>query len=102
LIVALSVSLGPGAGSPHFKVGRPGDKVVLGRWSCTAALPALLRHDTVWVWERWPAPGARSPGRVADRVAGADGLAVVAASPGCDRLLVTRRGNKPVVIEPLS
>jgi hypothetical protein len=90
--VAASIALtivGPGRASPRYGLGQPGDQVVYGRWHCEpVALPALLRPSTgtVWVWDHWPAPGSRSPGRMLAR---ARRLAVQPGPPGCDRLIIT-------------
>ena len=45
----------------RYRIGSPGDTVVLGRWDCgPIALPALLHPGTgqVWVFDRWPVDGA--------------------------------------------
>lgn len=86
----------------HFRIGRPGDVVVLGRWQCHAALPALLQPATgrVWVFDSWPAGGASQPGRLVAQVPAAVSLRVDPDASGCDRLQVTRRGGAAVVVHP--
>lgn len=46
-------------GATWFRVGDPGDAVVLGHWGCAeVATPAVLRPATgeVFVFDRWPTP----------------------------------------------
>lgn len=83
----------------HYKVGAPGDVVVLGRWGCgPIALPALLRPASgeVWIFDRWPTPSADVAARSLGRVPGARSLRVVAGRDGCDTLEAQRAGAAPV------
>jgi hypothetical protein len=86
----------------RFQVSEPDDPVVAGRWTCGTPLPAVLRPTTgeVWVWDGWPRGRQSLIGRLASRVAGATSLRVVAASPSCDTLVITRRAGPPVAIDP--
>jgi tRNA A-37 threonylcarbamoyl transferase component Bud32 len=87
--IALTVAVRPSPASPRFELGQSGDQVVFGRWHCEPGrLPALLRRSsgTVWVWDHWPAPGKRSPGRTLTR---GQRLTVQPGPPGCDRLIIT-------------
>jgi hypothetical protein len=86
----------------QFQVSGPEDPVVGGRWTCGTVLPALLRPATgeVWVWDGWPRGRRPLIGRLASRVAGATSLRAIAAGPGCDTLLITRRAGPPVAIDP--
>ncbi len=81
----------------QFSLGGPSsDPLVLGRWTCGPALPALLRVDRgeVWVWDRWPADGAAAAARLAGRIEGAETLRVVAGASGCDHLSVIERDGE--------
>lgn len=80
----------------------PGERpmAVLGRWGCGPARPAVLdaRSGTIWAFPSWPSAGAAVSARVVARVPSADGLAVVSANPGCDRLLVLRAGQPDLAL----
>lgn len=85
----------------HYRVGAPGDVVVLGRWACgPVALPALLHpvSGAVWIFDRWPTPTADVAARSLGRVPGARSLAVVAGRDGCDTLEAERAGAPPVAV----
>lgn len=85
----------------HYRVGAPGDVVVLGRWACgPVALPALLHpvSGAVWIFDRWPTPSADVAARSLGRVPGARSLAVVAGRDGCDTLEAERAGAPPVAV----
>jgi hypothetical protein len=102
LAAAFWLPAGSAASAGRFRVNEPADPVAVGRWTCRTVLPALLRPATgeVWVWDGWP-PGPRPlTGRLAARVGGATSLRAVMASPGCDKLLITRRIGPPVAIDP--
>jgi hypothetical protein len=66
-------------------IGKPGDVVVTGRFTCGEELPALLRPSTgeVWVFSSW----AAGRGRSLDTVTGATALGV-RRDGSCDRLEV--------------
>ncbi len=86
----------------RYAVGRPGDLVVMGDWSCDGIeTPAVLRAATaeVAVFARWPSDGsALRPDRV-EVVDGAVRLAVD-ESAGCDRLRVhTPDGSRLLTLE---
>ena len=104
MVLAAAFLLGPvmAPSAGRFRVSEPTDPVAVGRWTCRAVLPALLRPASgeVWVWDGWP-PGPRPlTGRLAARVGGALSLRAVAAGRGCDTLLITRRSAPPVAIDP--
>lgn len=85
----------------RFRIGRPGDVVVLGRWTCTTtALAALLRpsNGAVWVFWRWAHVGGRATATLLARVVGARSLRVLPEAGGCDRVEVLRRSGPPVVL----
>jgi hypothetical protein len=86
----------------RYRIGQPSDVVVLGRWHCAAALPALLRPATgeVWVWDSWAVPTGPRPARLVGQVPGAQSIAVQPESPGCDRLQVVRADGQRVAIHP--
>jgi tRNA A-37 threonylcarbamoyl transferase component Bud32 len=86
----------------RYRIGQPGDVVVVGRWRCAAALPALLRPATgeVWVWDAWAGPGAPQAARLATRVPQARSIVVEPGSSGCDRLRVVRADGGTVGVGP--
>jgi tRNA A-37 threonylcarbamoyl transferase component Bud32 len=69
---------------------------VTGQWGCGPPRPAVLDTTTgsVWVFDRWPAPGQRVTSRFLTRVPGATGLGVGARSALCQQLVVLR-ANQP-------
>lgn len=84
----------------RYAVGRPGDAVALGDWSCTGRpTPVVVRPATgeVFAFDGWPEPGrdvtARSLGRV-ERAWGA--RANRAGANGCDDVEVLRSEGPPV------
>jgi hypothetical protein len=76
----------------RYAVGARGDVAVTGRWSCGAALLALLRPATgaVWVYGTWPAGAASISPTLSAVIDGARRLAVVAGDH-CDTLDVVRQ-----------
>jgi hypothetical protein len=84
-----------------YRVGSPGDQVVLGRWRCASqARPALLRPSSgqVWAFDDWAAPGRAVAGRLVATVPGAVSLVVAPSASGCDRLVVVRHLGSPVTL----
>jgi tRNA A-37 threonylcarbamoyl transferase component Bud32 len=83
----------------RYRIGRPGDVVVMGRWRCTTAYPALLQPATgqVWAWDTWARAAAPQAGQLVTRLVGARSLAVDPGPAGCD-LLVVREGNGATVV----
>lgn len=84
------------AAGSRWRVSPDVSVVVLGRFSCGAALPAVLERDTgqVWVFASWPAPGRPPRARLVARARGAWTLRPVAEpTEGCDRLLVVARSG---------
>jgi hypothetical protein len=86
-------------GGHRYAAGVPGDVVAVGRWRCQGATAAVLRPSSgaVWVFDRWPPPGTRIPGRLVAQVSRARGLGGAAAGQ-CDALVVRRAGRPAVVI----
>ena len=85
----------------RYEVGDAGEVVVLGRWHCgSAALPAVLRPGTgeVWTFDSWPTPDHGVVGSLATRAASAWTLRVGPQPSGCDRLLIERRGLRPLAM----
>jgi hypothetical protein len=90
----LTLAVGPGGRVARFRVGRPGDRLLMGRWGCAAsATPALYRPTTgeVLVYRSFPLhPGAAAgiaPLRRASGVVGGD-AAVATDRHGCDVVAV--------------
>ena len=85
-----------------WSLGQAGDVVVLGRWRCGPALPALLRPLTgqVWVFTNWATSAAGTPGTPVATLIGATSLVVVPGSHGCDGLAVIARGRLRQVLSP--
>ena len=85
-----------------WTIGEPGDVVVIGRWGCATALPAVLRvaSGQVWVFDRWAAIGADVAGRRVAAVPGARSLEVLPGPGGCDSLEVLTGGSRHVVVRP--
>jgi hypothetical protein len=96
---------GPTSGVPGYLLdSAPGEDpvVVVGRWGCGAARPAVLdlASGTIWAYPAWPGAGSRMSGVVLTKVAGATGLAAATGVRGCDRLLALRgSAGTPVVVE---
>ncbi len=84
----------------RYRIGRPGDLVVVGRWRCRSALPALLRPATgdVWVWSTWATGAGPRAAHLVGRVPGARSLQVDPSPAGCDLLRVLRQDGESVVI----
>ncbi|MDE3207024.1 MAG: hypothetical protein KGQ66_22695 [Acidobacteriota bacterium] len=63
---------------------------VTGRWACGLPRPAVLdtSNESLWLFDRWPAPGQRLAARLVERVPDATGLGVVSGPGPCDRLVV--------------
>ena len=75
----------------RFDLGRPGDQLLLGDWTCRGrAVPALYRPQTgdVFLFSDWAPPGPSLPGTLERHTGVIDGIAVV--SPGragqCDQV----------------
>jgi hypothetical protein len=98
---AVASTTGSGHGS-RFRIGRPGDVVVIGRWQCRAAFPAVLQPPTgrVWAFDSWAPAGASRPGRLVAEVPGARSLRVDPDASGCDRLVVVGPGGGTTLIAP--
>ena len=78
------------AGGATFEVGRPGDRVVVGDWSCTGApQPAVLRPSTgeVFVFPGWAGDHVVTV-TATTTVAGGRDLVVEHGDTGCPRLVV--------------
>jgi tRNA A-37 threonylcarbamoyl transferase component Bud32 len=87
----------------RYRVGVPGDQVVVGRWRCPGGpngTPAVLRPSTgeVWAFDGWVQPAAVLGPRLVAIVPGARALRVAAAASGCDRLVVLRSSGPPVTV----
>jgi tRNA A-37 threonylcarbamoyl transferase component Bud32 len=69
---------------------------VTGRWGCGSSRPIVLdtASGSLWVFDRWPAPGQRVTARFLTRVPGATGLGVAAGIASCQQLVVLR-ANQP-------
>ncbi|MHB1535748.1 MAG: hypothetical protein ACYC1D_14305, partial [Acidimicrobiales bacterium] len=90
---------GPGG---RYQLGRMGDVVVLGRWTCGVALPADLRPSSgqVWIFRAWPTGTGTQPGLLVRTVAGARSLRVRPGPGRCDQLVVARSGRPGLVVDP--
>jgi serine/threonine protein kinase len=86
----------------RYRIGQAGDLVVIGRWQCGGALPALLQPGSgdVWVWDSWAAGAAPVAARLAARVPHARSVQVDPGRSGCDRLQVIVPGGRAVVVQP--
>ncbi len=91
------------AGGNRYRVGQPGDQVLLGDWDCDGtATPALLRPGTgeVFVFEAWASDGPLVVEPVV-QVPAADALVSEVSAGGCPSLVVrTVGGNVVPVVEP--
>jgi hypothetical protein len=92
----LTVAAASGTPVERFHLGRPGDRLVLGRWACSPlATPALYRPATGELLLYPSLPAAPGPGRgvaprrTASGVVGGE-PAVVADHRGCDTVVVRR------------
>lgn len=76
----------------RFSLGRPGDQVAVGDWSCDPEpTPALLRPSTgqVYRFDGWARPGADATAAVVGRVAGGQRIrAADVDGDGCDDVVV--------------
>jgi hypothetical protein len=86
----------------RYRLSPAGDVVVVGRWACGSALPAVLNPTTgeVWTFAAWPAPRRPEAGQLAARVPSGASLRVQPGPSGCDRLFVERRHLRGVTIDP--
>lgn len=85
----------------RFRIGRSGDVVVLGRWTCTRTpLAALLRpaDGRVWVFPRWASQGGATTATLLARVPGAHSLRTLPGANDCDRVEVLRRSGPPIIL----
>lgn len=86
----------------RYAVGRPGDLVLLGDWSCDGTkTPAVLRPASgeVAVFARWPTAGSALRPDLVEIVQGAIDLAVDEAT-ACDRLRIhTPDGSRLLTLE---
>ena len=89
-------------GNGRYLIGAAADPVVVGRWRCGGPLPALLQltTGTVWAFDEWPVAGSRLPGRLIAHLDGASSLTVDPKPDGCDRLLVIRRTDPALPVDP--
>ncbi|GAC1533462.1 MAG: hypothetical protein NVS3B12_12880 [Acidimicrobiales bacterium] len=74
----------------NFSVGRPGDVVTAGRWSCgSVSTLAVLRPDRgeVWAFDAWPERSTSATARLIARVPQARTLTSTSAG-ACDTLVV--------------
>ena len=84
-----------------YRIGRPGDRLVVARWGCGRATPAVLRPSTgdVFVFGGWATAGRALTVRPTLRVAGATGLrAADRNGDGCPELVVDRVTGEPVTV----
>ncbi|MBV8980389.1 MAG: hypothetical protein JO086_05770 [Acidimicrobiia bacterium] len=89
------------AGSLRLRVGAPGDRVALGRWTCGRATAALLRPSTgeVFRFDGWATRDNGVSAVAIARVDGAVGLRAVPRAGGrCDDLAVDRPSGPPVLV----
>jgi hypothetical protein len=88
--------------SGRFRIGEPGDVLVVGRWQCRVAVPALLRPTTgeIWMWDAWARASGPRPAHLVDRIPAAVSLRVEPDGKRCDVLHVLRRATAAVVIHP--
>jgi len=89
-------------GNGRYLIGAADDPVVVGRWRCGGPLPALLQLSSgkVWAFEEWPVAGSKLAGRLIAQVDGASSLTVDPKPDGCDRLLVIRRNDPALPVDP--
>jgi hypothetical protein len=86
----------------RYRIGAPGEVIVVGRWTCAGPLPVLFEPATgeVWAWRGW-ATGKRPLAAVlVTRVAGGLTLRVGVGTSGCDFLQVLRSRGGSVAVHP--
>jgi hypothetical protein len=91
-----------GVSVPAFLVASPPGEdpvLVVGRWGCGTARPAVLDlvSGAIWAYPSWPRAGARTSGTFLTEVPGATGLAAAGNGQGCDRLIALRGSSGAVV-----
>lgn len=90
------------AGEARWAVGRTGDMVATGDWSCSGLRTlAVLRPSTgeVFRFDRWPASGADASVEPFARVTGATALrAADLDQDGCHEMVVEREGGTAEVL----
>jgi hypothetical protein len=89
------------SGSLQLRVGRPGDQLTLGRWTCGPVTAALLRPSTgeVFRFDGWATQGNDVSAMAVARVEGAVGVHPAPRSGGrCDDLAVDRQSGPPVLL----
>jgi hypothetical protein len=96
----LRVTAGPGRAAVSYRLGQPGDQLVLGDWRCRGEqTPAVYRPETgvVWFFDRWPGPGQTvSADRTVMTGVTAGAVAVVKdGKTGCATVSVKRQRGTP-------
>jgi len=89
------------AGSLQLRVGLPGDRLTLGRWTCGAVTAALLRPATgeVFRFDGWATQGNSVSAVMLTRVEGAVGVHAAPRDGGrCDDLAIDRQTGPPVLV----
>lgn len=89
------------AGSLQLRVGLPGDRLTLGRWTCGAVTAALLRPATgeVFRFDGWATQGNSVAAVMLTRVEGAVDLRAAPRPDGrCDDLAIDRQTGPPVLV----
>lgn len=79
-------------GQRRYRMGNPGDQLLVGRWSCaTDATPVLYRPSTgdLFEFEGWADPGAPAPSVWVQHLEQRDGTATIEHEGACDRVTVT-------------
>jgi hypothetical protein len=78
-------------GTTRYRVGRPGDEVRIGRWSCQPSRAVLLRPATgqVYLFTGWATVGHDEVAHPVDRVPAGSSLVVTRSTQGCDLASVT-------------
>jgi hypothetical protein len=71
-----------------YRIGRPGDEVQVGRWSCGPARAVVLRPSTgqVFAFSGWARAGDDLVAQPVGRVAAGSRLVTTHAGAGCDQL----------------
>jgi len=88
------------AGGRRWSLSGSGEVIVVGRWTCHAALPAVLSRPAgrVWVFGRWPGDGGRVAARLVSTFTRARSLLVVPGARDCDRLAVVGQHGAETVL----